>query len=141
MNNPVNILLQFQNPEVKENNFLHGVRDGDKSCFKELFEAYKDLVFTVSLRMLKDSPEAEDVTQEVFLRVFRNIDQFEGKSSLRTWILKIAVNLCVDKLTSWEFRRNENTVQVDESLLIDSSMPKELGISKMMDLIIMLQPT
>jgi RNA polymerase sigma-70 factor (ECF subfamily) len=132
VNNPVNILLQYQNPEIKDNNLLSGVKNGEKSAFRELFDSHKNLIFSTSLRMLKDASEAEDVTQEVFLRVFRNINQFEGKSSLRTWILKIAVNLCVDKMKSWEFRRSENSVPIEESFLIDSSNPKAPDISRTM---------
>lgn len=136
MNNPVNILLQYQNSELKDNNLPSGVKGGENLSFSEIFEIYKDLIFSTSLRMLKDAAEAEDVTQEVFLKVFRNIGQFEGKSSLRTWILKIAVNLCVDKLKSWEFRRKENSVPIDESLLIGLSKSKESGISRTMSSII-----
>lgn len=128
--------MQYQNPKARDNNLLSGGKGGEKSSFRDLFETHKDLVFTTSLRMLKDVAEAEDVTQEVFLRVFRNIDQFEGKSSLRTWIVKIAVNLCVDKLKSWEFRRKEKSVPIDESLLTGSSITREIGISNTMGSII-----
>lgn len=129
MNIPVKALLYRQNPEIKENSLLSGLKDGEQSSFRELFDTHKDLIFSTSIRILNDTAEAEDVTQEVFLRVFRNIDRFDFKSSLRTWILRITVNLCVDKMKSWEFKRKEHSVPIDESILAGALNMEESDIS------------
>jgi RNA polymerase sigma-70 factor (ECF subfamily) len=72
---------------------------GDESAFNELVATYERRVFALAFRMLGRRDEAEDLAQEVFVQVFRTIDQFRGDSKLSTWIYRIAVDLCKDRAT------------------------------------------
>jgi RNA polymerase sigma-70 factor (ECF subfamily) len=69
-------------------------RVGDAQAFDEIYHRFDQMVFNLALRLSGDSEQAADLTQEIFLRVFRYIGQFRGHSSLKTWIFRIAVNHC-----------------------------------------------
>ena len=69
----------------------------DESAFNELVVTYERRVFALVFRMLGGRDEAEDLAQEVFVQVFKAIDQFRGESKLSTWIYRIAVNLCKNR--------------------------------------------
>jgi RNA polymerase sigma-70 factor (ECF subfamily) len=66
-------------------------------AFRELVERYQDRVFNTSLRVLGNAADAADVTQEVFLTVFRKLAEFQFSSRLFTWIYRITVNLSIDR--------------------------------------------
>lgn len=74
------------------------VRDGNTHAFRYLVENYKNLVWHMVLRMVDRREDAEDLCQDVFLRVFRDISKFRGDAKLSTWIGSIAYHLCVDHL-------------------------------------------
>jgi RNA polymerase sigma-70 factor, ECF subfamily len=79
----------------------------DEGAFNELVVTYQRRVFALVFRMLGRRDEAEDLAQEVFVQVFKAIDQFRGDSKLSTWIYRIAVNLCKNR-TKYLSRRHAN---------------------------------
>jgi RNA polymerase sigma-70 factor (ECF subfamily) len=83
--------------ENLEERFIERLRARDERAFNELVLAYQERVFGLVLRMLGQRSEAEDMAQEVFVQVFKAIDQFRGDAKLSTWIYRIAVNLCKNR--------------------------------------------
>jgi RNA polymerase sigma-70 factor (ECF subfamily) len=83
---------RFERCGSSDADLVAGVVEGQADSFDALYERYFDAVFRFVFRRVRDRSEAEDVTQEVFLQVFRGLAGFEGRSSLRTWILGIAFN-------------------------------------------------
>ena len=79
----------------------------DESAFNELVVTYERRVYGLVFRMLGRRDEAEDLAQEVFVQVFKAIDQFRGESKLSTWIYRIAVNLCKNR-TKYNQRRHSS---------------------------------
>jgi RNA polymerase sigma-70 factor, ECF subfamily len=79
--------------------------DGDHQAFTELVERYQQAVFNLSYRMLGDSFEAEDAAQEVFLRAYRHLRRYDLERSLKTWLLAIASNHCIDRLRRQRFSK------------------------------------
>jgi RNA polymerase sigma-70 factor, ECF subfamily len=71
---------------------LRGLRAGIESAYEELIERYQQPIYSVIFRLLGDQNDAYDVVQEVFLKVFRSVGSFRERSSLRTWIYRIAIN-------------------------------------------------
>lgn len=69
-------------------------RVGDPRAFDEIYRRFDHMVFGLALRLSGSDDQAADLTQEIFLRVFRYIGQFRGRSSLKTWIFRIAINHC-----------------------------------------------
>ena len=76
----------------REEALIEGLRQGAELAYEELINEYQLPVFNLVYRLLEDPTEASDVVQEVFLKIFRHIGSFRGRSSLKTWIYRIAVN-------------------------------------------------
>ena len=74
------------------------VNNGNSQAFRFLVEENKNLVWHMILRMVKQTEDAEDLCQEVFMRVFKDIKKFRGDSKLSTWIARITYNVCIDFL-------------------------------------------
>ena len=68
-------------------------RQGDEQAFRELVDQYKGLVFALVTRSVRDRARAEEIAQDVFLRIYRGLPYFRGEARLSTWIYRIAVNL------------------------------------------------
>lgn len=69
---------------------------GDEKSFKELVERYQSRVYSIVLGMIGDRSDTEDLCQEIFVKVYRNLDKFKGKSKFYTWLYRIAVNTCIN---------------------------------------------
>jgi RNA polymerase sigma-70 factor (ECF subfamily) len=69
---------------------------GDRDAFRVLVERYQGRVFRLALRVMRDEEQARDVSQEAFLKVYRSIDRFEGRSSFYTWLYRLTMNVCLD---------------------------------------------
>lgn len=81
-----------------ERSLVQRAQEGDEEAFAALFEVHKKRVYSVCLLMTKDVAEAEDLTQEAFLQVFRTIGSFRGEAAFSTWLYRIAVNTVLMKL-------------------------------------------
>ena len=77
----------------------------EEEAFQELVETYRQRVYFIALRVVRDEDQAADVAQEVFVKVYRSIDKFQGRSSLYTWIYRIAVNLAINRSKRDRFKR------------------------------------
>lgn len=92
---------------------LQRVRQGDQTAMAAVFDRYGRAVYSVALRILKDTGLAEDVMQEIFFQVWRNSDSFiQGRGSLGAWLVVVARNRSIDVL-----RRRKPTDSVDEVIL------------------------
>ncbi len=93
--------------------FVARLRQRDERAFNELVLTYESRVFRLVWRMLGRRDEAEDMTQEVFVQVFKAIDQFRGDAKLGTWIYRIAVNLCKNRTKYHSRRRQDGHVDLE----------------------------
>lgn len=71
---------------------LQALRSGDRAEYARLVDTYYHLVYRLALKMLGNPQDAEDILQETFIKVFRHLDTFDGRSNLSTWIYRIATN-------------------------------------------------
>ena len=83
---------------MDEQQFIEQLRNGDRGAFNRLVEEYKDVILNVCYGFVKNADEAEDLTQEVFVEVYKTITRFREQSSLYTWIYRIAVSKSLDTL-------------------------------------------
>ena len=74
------------------------MRSGDQQAFKQLVDTYQQKVFNTAISMVQDHGMAEDITQEVFITVYKSLLSFNGRSGMSTWIYRITVNKCLDHL-------------------------------------------
>lgn len=94
----------------QESLWVAQARQGNQEAFAKLVEAYQVPVYNLAYRMLGSTAEAEDATQETFLRVYTRFDTYDPARKLSSWILSIASHHCVDRLR----RRRESTVSMEE---------------------------
>ena len=80
------------------------LQSGSERAFAELIDRFHQPLYSLIARSLQDPSDAADITQEVFLKVFRSISGFHGESSLRTWLYRIAINHCRNLQQTWNER-------------------------------------
>jgi RNA polymerase sigma-70 factor (ECF subfamily) len=98
-----------------ERTLLRRLRDRDERAFRELLELHRDRVYNITFRMLGNRAEAEDVAQEVFISVFKTIDQFREESKFSTWLYRVAVNHCKNRIKYLARRHDRDRDELDES--------------------------
>jgi len=86
---------------------------GDESAFAELVAEHQRMVVQLAVNLLGDRDEALDLSQDVFLRVFRTLGRFRGRSTLRTWIYRIAVNQARNRHRFWRRRHRADQVPLE----------------------------
>lgn len=85
---------------MNELELIQQLRAGDEGAFKSLVANYQDLVYNTAVGIVQNSEDAEDVAQEVFIQVYRSIDQFKGDARLSTWIYRITTTKALDHIRS-----------------------------------------
>lgn len=117
----------------EESELVRRAQDGDRDAFRELVERYQRKVYSICYGMLKNNDDSLDVSQEVFVKVFRYIEKFNHQSSFYTWLYRITVNMCIDHIRKNKKVRNveyddrisrEGDVEGDEHIL-----PSQLGLN------------
>lgn len=98
-----------------ERSLLRRLRDRDEDAFRELLESHRDRVFNITLRMLGNRSEAEDVAQEVFITVFKTIDTFREESKFSTWLYRVTVNHCKNRIKYLARRYDKQRDELDET--------------------------
>jgi RNA polymerase sigma-70 factor, ECF subfamily len=81
--------------EIDERELVSRCQAGDEAAFGDLVDRYKNLVYAMVYRMVNDRSQADDLAQEVFLKVHRGLPYFRGEARLATWIYRIVANVCV----------------------------------------------
>ncbi len=90
--------------------------EGDEAACGELVAEHQRMVVQLAMNLLGDRDEALDLSQDVFLRVFRTIHRFRGQSTLRTWIYRIAVNQARNRHRFWRRRHRADQVSLDQHI-------------------------
>lgn len=85
-------------PKATDLDLVARHRYGDEQAFEEIYQRYATMVYNLCLRLSRNPDQASDLTQEVFLRVFRHLGKFRGGSSLKTWIYRVTLNHCRSRL-------------------------------------------
>ncbi len=116
-------------PERREAEAIEEAKAGSGPAFEYLYQLHNRRIYSLCLRMTKDVAEAEDLTQEAFLQMFRKIGTFRGESAFSTWLHRLAVNLVLMRLR----KKNLLTTSYDEPMGQDGedSRPREYGSADM----------
>lgn len=96
-----------------ESVLIRKAKNGDIHAFENLIENHRKRVYNIAFKMLHNQEDAYDITQEVFIRVFKSMKGFREEASFSTWIYRITKNACLDELRK---RKNKATVSMDEDL-------------------------
>ncbi len=102
-----------------DNFYIQEAIRGNTKAFEWLIVKYKDMVYTLALKMLKQTEEAEELAQDVFINVYKSLNKFKGKSKFSTWVYQITYNLSINKLKKLKkAKRNRSLNDADENSLI-----------------------
>lgn len=97
---------------INDQHYINQIIEGNTNAFSVLVNQYKDLVFTLAYKMLKNKEEAEEVSQDTFIKTFNSINKFKGDSKFSTWIYKITYNNCLDRLK--KSQKDNNVVYIED---------------------------
>ena len=106
------IIVVLNKMTTNDNQLIERILNGDQYAYGQLVDQYKDLVFTLALRMLRNREEAEEVAQDAFIKAFKSLDKFKGNSKFSTWIYKVTYNTCLDNIK--KNKKHMNNVSIDE---------------------------
>jgi len=106
-----------------EANLLKRIAEGEREIFGELVLKHQDFIFNVVKGYVRFEEEARDITQEVFLKAYENIEKFRGDSKLSSWLYRIAYNLSMN----WSERKAGRETQLDDSLAETIAAPPDLA--------------
>jgi len=101
--------------QTDDNELVKRVCMGETQLFRLLIERHQQHIFNLCYRMLRQFEEADDATQDTFLKAYRSLKQFRGDARLKTWLCRIARNECLNRL------RHENVASLDQQLTTDHS--------------------
>lgn len=97
--------IEFQ--RMDESALIRAAQRGDERAFEELVRQYDQSVLRLALNLLRSPEDANDIYQETFLRVYRNLHKFRYDCSFHTWLYRIVTNLCLDVLRKRKVRKEE----------------------------------
>ena len=83
---------------LTETELIALLKQKDRAAFKSIVETWQDMVYNTALGILQNAEDAEDVTQEVFIRVFESVSSFKGESKFSTWVYRITVSKAMDHI-------------------------------------------
>jgi RNA polymerase sigma-70 factor (ECF subfamily) len=99
-------------------------RYGDSQAFEELYERFNPMVYNLALRMTGEPADAADLSQEIFLRVYRHLGKFRGRSSLKTWVYRVAINCCRSRYRHQLWWRRD---RISEPAVLESLADRRRG--------------
>jgi RNA polymerase sigma-70 factor (ECF subfamily) len=112
-------------PDPKEVELIQRCQQGNGDAFRELFDRYQRRTYWIAHNMLSNYDTAQDISQEAFLRVFRNIHRFDTKKNFYTWLYQIVVNLCIDHMRRVSHSRAADLEEVGTGIPDAGADPRE----------------
>ena len=102
-------MAQTAGVQADEKALIRAAQEGDQDAFGQLVRAYDKSVLRLAMNLLRSPEDAQDVYQEAFLRVYRNLNSFRFDCSFHTWLYRIVTNLCLDHMRKRKVRREESS--------------------------------
>jgi RNA polymerase sigma-70 factor (ECF subfamily) len=124
---------------VEESELIYQIKDQNPKAFSQLVDLYSTMVYSVIYKMIRNSQDSEDITQEVFVTIWTTMDAFKGDSLLKTWIYLIAINKAHEfirkknrkKRKGFHVQMEDNSIQIQEN----DPIPSELLEFKELELV------
>lgn len=98
-------------------------KNGDQTAFDEMVQRYWDRIYAMVHQLLRNPQDAEEVTQDAFIRAHRGLVNFRGESSFSTWLYQIATNLARNRYWYWWRRKRDHTISFDQPMGPDNDTP------------------
>lgn len=107
-------------PPIPDEALLDRCRQGDMVAYNHVVNQYWDRIFSRAFHLLKNREDAEEVTQDTFLRAQRGLEHFRGDASFSTWLYQIATNLAHNRYWYWFRRKRSQSMSIDQPLDAES---------------------
>lgn len=120
-------VYNIKEQELDESLLVDALRKGQESAYRELISKYQARLKKLAYGITLDVEDSMDIVQDVFLKVFKSIDKFEGKSSLYTWLRRITLNECLNWRRKWKRRFKWHHQSIDDDSVYEL---KEMGTEK-----------
>ena len=124
---PLRVLTWNDATTSAEWSLVQSCAAGDEVACTRLVADHQRMVYQLALHLLGDPQEALDLSQEVFLRVFRTLPQFRGQSALKTWIYRIVINQASNRQRWWRRRHKSQQVALDAHIEAHGDLPDHRG--------------
>ncbi|MCK4352351.1 sigma-70 family RNA polymerase sigma factor [candidate division WOR-3 bacterium] len=112
----------------KNHDFITRLKNGDKRAFEELFKGYKNMIYTIVNRMVFNKERVNDLTADIFLKIYQNIQHFDERSKFSTWMYRITYNHCLDYIRAAKRDPLESYEPIDTMYNLSS---KKMGVDTM----------
>ena len=106
-----------------DKDFIGRLKSGDKRAFEKLFIEYKNMLYTIVNRMVYNKNKIDDLVSDIFVKIYKNIYQFDGRSKLSTWMYRIAYNHCLDHIRKAKSDPLESYEPLDSMFNLSSNGP------------------
>lgn len=112
-----------------DNECVREVLAGNKEAYGFLIEKYKDKIYTLLMRMIHDAQDAQDLTQECFIKAYQYLCSFDPERKFSSWLFRIAVNLCLNALQARQ-KNQRHPAEWDDEWLVDETSPESILLQK-----------
>jgi RNA polymerase sigma-70 factor (ECF subfamily) len=119
------LVLNFRMPNLNQRELIESAIAGDHQAFRVIVEAFQGFVYSIAFRFTGNTDDAEDLTQEAFIRLWKNLNRFDPQREMKKWLGKIISNLCLDYLKSAR-KKKESKMSADELFkAVETSTPEK----------------
>jgi RNA polymerase sigma-70 factor (ECF subfamily) len=108
--------LMAEESRLADTELVERCLNGDLGAFEDLYRQHSTRLYNLAFRMVGNAADAEDLLQDIFLTVYRKLESFRGASALGTWLYRLGMNVCLDRLRSKAARQDQATDTLDERL-------------------------
>lgn len=108
--------LMAEESRLADTELVERCLNGDLGAFEDLYRQHSTRLYNLAFRMVGNAADAEDLLQDIFLTVYRKLESFRGASALGTWLYRLGMNVCLDRLRSKAARQDQATDALDERL-------------------------
>ncbi len=115
-------MLAKSEQAIADQALVHRYQAGDDAAFEQIVTRYWDRIFSRAYQLLQNREDAEEVTQDTFLRAQKGLENFRGDSSFSTWLYQIATNLSHNRYWYWWRRKRGSSFSIDQNLVEDGEM-------------------
>lgn len=112
----------------EERQWIEEVLSGNKQAYAQIINKYKNPLYATILRMTGNQQDAADLVQEAFIKIYRQLEKFDGKGSFSSWLYRVAINHCMDEFRKKSYKIKQ--VEINEADLLDAHHPEVIFLKK-----------
>ncbi|WP_075620441.1 RNA polymerase sigma factor [Paenisporosarcina indica] len=113
---------------MEELQWIQEVRSGNKQAYAHIINKYKNQLYGTIVRMTKNPQDAQDLVQEAFIKVYRQLDKYDEKGSFSSWLYRVAMNHCMDEFRKKKYQMQQS--EIGENNIINTNHPEVIFLKK-----------